>query len=75
MTHKQDLVRVTVLCVLLMVVSVFAIPEQDIQKIQQAMPAQPVVEADVPRTLLVFSLCSGFKHDSIPQSTLGIFLH
>jgi type 1 glutamine amidotransferase len=66
MTHKQDMKRVMVLCVLLMVVSVFAIPEQDIQKIQQAMPTQPVAEPAVPRTLLVFSLCSGFKHDSIP---------
>ncbi|MHC5214311.1 MAG: ThuA domain-containing protein [Planctomycetota bacterium] len=66
MTHKQDMKRVMVLCVLLMVVSVFAIPEQDIQKIQQAMPTQAVVKADLPRTLLVFSLCSGFKHDSIP---------
>jgi hypothetical protein len=66
MTHKQDMKRVMVLCTLLMAVSVFAIPEQDIQMIQQAMPTQPVAEPTVPRTLLVFSLCSGFKHDSIP---------
>jgi len=66
MTHKQDMKRVIALCVLLMVVSVFAIPEQDIQMIQQAMPTQPVVEPDVPRTVLVFSLCKGFEHSSIP---------
>ena len=44
MTHKQDMKRVMVLSILLMAVGGCAVPEQDIQIIQQAMPTQPVVE-------------------------------
>jgi type 1 glutamine amidotransferase len=66
MMNKQDLIKVMLLSILLMTVDVFAIPEQDIQKIQQAMPTQPVVEPETQRTMLVFSLCNGFKHGCIP---------
>ncbi len=43
-----------------------AVSEQDVQKIEAAMPAKPVATPKQPRKLLVFNLCKGFKHGSIP---------
>ena len=40
--------------------------EEEIQKIEQAMPAKARVEPAKPRKLLVFNLCKGFAHSSIP---------
>lgn len=39
---------------------------EEVQKIEAAMPAQAVVEPATPRKILVFNLCQGFKHSSIP---------
>lgn len=44
----------------------YAVTEQEKQAIQSAMPDQPIVKPSSGRTMLVFSLCSGFKHSSIP---------
>ncbi|MHC4112315.1 MAG: ThuA domain-containing protein, partial [Planctomycetota bacterium] len=44
-----------------------AVSEQDVQKIEAAMPAKPVAIPKQPRKLLVFNLCKGFKHGSIPH--------
>ncbi|MHC4551343.1 MAG: ThuA domain-containing protein [Planctomycetota bacterium] len=44
----------------------FAVTAEEIEKMQSAMPSQPVVQPAQPRIMLVFSLCKGFKHDSIP---------
>jgi type 1 glutamine amidotransferase len=51
-----------------------AVTDDEIRKIEQAMPAAGAVEPAQPRTLLVFSLSNGFKHSSIPywQKTLEI---
>jgi type 1 glutamine amidotransferase len=38
----------------------------EIQKIENAMPTKAVVEPNKPRKLLVFNLCQGFVHSSIP---------
>jgi len=46
-----------------------AISPQDVQKIEAAMPAKPVAtpkSAKGGRKLLVFNLCKGFRHGSIP---------
>jgi len=42
-------------------------PTQDeIQKMEQAMPNKSTVKPAKPQKLLVFNLCQGFKHSSIP---------
>jgi type 1 glutamine amidotransferase len=47
-------------------VNLFAVTAEEVQKIESAMPDKPVVRPAKPRTVLVFSLCNGFKHGSIP---------
>jgi len=42
------------------------IPANEVEKIEQAAPAKPTVEPAKHRKLLVFDLCKGFKHGSIP---------
>ena len=66
MVHERDLIRVIFFSILLVIAGVFAISDQDIQKIHQAMPDKPVVRPIKERTMLVFSLCKGYKHSSIP---------
>ncbi len=39
---------------------------EEVQKIEAAMPTKAVVEPAKARKILVFSLCQGFKHSSIP---------
>jgi len=39
---------------------------EEIAKIEAAMPSKPVVKPAKPRKLLVFNLCKGFRHSSIP---------
>lgn len=43
-----------------------AVSEQDVQKMEAAMPAKAVATPKKPRKLLVFNLCKGYKHSSIP---------
>ncbi|MCJ7777957.1 MAG: ThuA domain-containing protein [Sedimentisphaerales bacterium] len=40
--------------------------QEEIKKIEEAMPSSPVVKPEKPRKLLVFNLCQGFRHSSIP---------
>lgn len=40
--------------------------EEEVVKIRNSMPDKPVVEPVDERTVLVFNLCKGFKHGSIP---------
>jgi hypothetical protein len=46
--------------------TLFGITDEEINKIRSAMPDKPVVKPEKNRTMLVFSLCNGFKHGSIP---------
>ncbi|MBN1817206.1 MAG: HEAT repeat domain-containing protein [Sedimentisphaerales bacterium] len=46
--------------------SAWGITEEEIAKIAQAAPAKPTVAPAQPRKMLVFNLCNGYKHDSIP---------
>jgi type 1 glutamine amidotransferase len=43
-----------------------AVSQEEVQKMEAAMPAKPVAAPKQPRKLLVFNLCKGFKHGSIP---------
>lgn len=47
-------------------VSEAAISDDDVAKIEKALPKQATVRPAKPRRLLVFNLCKGFKHSSIP---------
>ena len=55
--------------------SAFAVSDQEVQNIREAMPDKPVVRPAKQRTMLVFSLCNGFKHSSIPYwaKALGVW--
>jgi type 1 glutamine amidotransferase len=53
------------LCVLCL--NAWAVPEADLAKIRKACPDKPSVKPQKPRKLLVFSLCRGFRHGSIPH--------
>ncbi len=44
------------------------ISQQDLQKIEAAMPAKPTVTPAKPRKILVFWRCDGFFHKSIPTA-------
>ncbi|MBE0537508.1 MAG: ThuA domain-containing protein [Phycisphaerae bacterium] len=61
-------VKKTCMAVLLMVFcsSCFAVSDEEIAKIKAAAPAKATRQPAKPRTVLVFSLCKGFKHSSIP---------
>lgn len=42
------------------------VTEEQVAKMRAAMPDKPVVKPEQPRTLLVFNLSNGFKHEAIP---------
>lgn len=42
------------------------VSQEEVEKIREAMPAKAVVEPAKPRKILVFNLCQGFRHSSIP---------
>ena len=44
----------------------YAVSPQEIEKIESAAPAKAAVTPKQPRRLLVFNLCKGYKHSSIP---------
>ena len=44
----------------------FAVTDEEVQKIRSAMPDKPVVQPQQNRKMLVFSLCNGFQHSCIP---------
>ncbi|MFC1781308.1 ThuA domain-containing protein [Planctomycetota bacterium] len=43
-----------------------SVSEEEIQKMEDAMPTEPTVQPEQPRKLLIFSLSLGFYHSSIP---------
>jgi len=47
-------------------ISCAAVSPDELQKIEQAMPAKPINPPEKPRKILVFNLCNGFRHSSIP---------
>lgn len=63
-----------VFCVLALSVSAFAVTNEEIAKIREAMPDEPVVQPTQERTMLVFSLCKGFRHSCVSywDKALGV---
>jgi type 1 glutamine amidotransferase/HEAT repeat protein len=51
---------------LAMVLPALAVTNEEIAKMRQVMPDKPVIQPERPRRMLVFSLCKGFNHSSIP---------
>lgn len=45
--------------------NLFSITEEETQKIRSAIPEKRIMQSEKSRTVLVFSLCNGFKHSSI----------
>ena len=43
-----------------------AVSQQEIEKIESAVPKKPTIKPEKPRKILVFSLCNGFQHSCIP---------
>jgi type 1 glutamine amidotransferase len=66
MKQRQNILKFVIFLFLATASSMFAVTEQQIQQMRQAMPSRPIVEPAKPRTMLVFSLCNGFQHDCIP---------
>ena len=62
----NNLIAAGLLSVLLPAMSVLAVTEDEVAKMRAAMPEKAVVKPERPRVMLVFSLCQGFKHSSIP---------
>jgi type 1 glutamine amidotransferase/HEAT repeat protein len=56
------------LCILAAATSVAQFSPEEIQKIDQAIPARAIEKPGHPRKLLVFTLAEGFKHDAIPYA-------
>ena len=48
------------------------VPKADIEKMTAAAPDKPTVKPTGPRKLLVFTLCKGFKHSSIPHGAAAL---
>ncbi len=53
-------------------VAVAKISPEELAKIQQAAPAAAPVAPKQPRKILVFTLCRGYKHSSIPYCTKAL---
>lgn len=45
------------------------LPEEQVKKIKQALPEEPIADPAEDRKILVFTLCKGFTHNSIPACT------
>jgi type 1 glutamine amidotransferase len=48
------------------------VSDADVQKIRDALPDRPAAPPARPRKLLVFNLCKGFKHGSIPTAAKAL---
>lgn len=55
-----------VLATVFLAAAVFAVTDEEIAKMRAAMPEEPFVAPQKPRTMLVFNLSKGFGHSSIP---------
>ncbi|AQT69278.1 Cytochrome c551/c552 [Anaerohalosphaera lusitana] len=70
--------RIALIClglsVVLAGVSVAAPTAEQIEKMREAMPDEPVVKAKEGRKLLVFTKCKGYVHGSIPYATKSLEL-
>lgn len=66
MLRKQRMVICCAAAIAALAAPALAQSPEEIQKIQDALPKSATVKPAKKRNLLVFSLATGFKHDSIP---------
>ncbi|MDY7107646.1 MAG: ThuA domain-containing protein [Planctomycetota bacterium] len=48
------------------------IPEADMTRIEEALPQEPTMQPRETRTLLIFSLCKGYRHGAIPWGVAAL---
>jgi type 1 glutamine amidotransferase len=76
MSQKQRVIGIILLAVwcfsLLTNISLADISPEELQKIENAMPAKATVTPKRPRRLLVFNLCKGYVHSSIPYGAKAL---
>ncbi|MFO8014827.1 MAG: ThuA domain-containing protein [Phycisphaerae bacterium] len=46
--------------------------DEDIQKMREAVPEKPIVKPAKEHKMLIFTLCKGFRHSSIPYCTKAL---
>jgi len=63
---KKIILVVLMMALLTLSSQTLAVTADEVQKIEQAMPASPAIAPAKPRTILVFNLCNTYKHSSIP---------
>lgn len=63
---RKNLITAGLFAAVLLTASVWAVTNEEVTKMRAAMPDKPVIKPERPRVMLVFSLCNGFKHSSIP---------
>ncbi len=66
MNKIKRIISLAVLIVFISSLNVFAVTEDEVAKMREAIPAKPVVKPAKARKMLMFDLCIGFKHSSIP---------
>ena len=66
--NEDDMNRIhkNIITALLLAASAFAVTDEEAEKMRLAMPDKPVVSPEHPRRMLVFSLCKGYPHSSVP---------
>ncbi len=69
-----NLKRIFLLVHALAATSFAQMPEQDLEKIESALPARATAKSQRQRKLLVFTLTEGFKHASIPYAAKALEL-
>lgn len=74
MTHARTIRTILITVLLLAATGILQaqIPAADMQKMEQASPAQATVKPQKPRKLLVFTLSQGFQHTSIVRATAAL---
>jgi hypothetical protein len=66
MKNKNAVIVVLGIMLVCFSAALFGVTDQEIANIRSAMPDKAVVQPAQSRTMLVFSLCNGFKHGCIP---------
>jgi type 1 glutamine amidotransferase/HEAT repeat protein len=74
MNPNQKRVFIILLLAFLASLAVAQIPPEDLQKIEQAIPAQATATPKQPRRLLVFTRAEGYVHSSIPYAAKALEL-
>ncbi len=65
MAGNKMILKAAFAALLLVCAGAFGITDDEIEKIQSAMPKEAFVKPGAARKMLVFSLCNGFRHDCI----------